>query len=173
MPRGMEAIVAMEAMMRPGGTQLVLNAVLVATLTTMLACGGGAPTPVPAEDGEPNAMATGPIGDGTDFEFDPMWPKPLPNNWTLGNVVGVDVDSNDHIWVVHRPGSLTPQEAGADADPPLAECCRPAPPVIEFNRDGDVVQAWGGPGDGYEWPDSEHGIFIDHLDNVWLGGSGG
>ena len=99
-------------------------------------------------------------------------PRPLPDNWTLGNVVGVAVDSRDHIWIVHRPGSLTPQERGADADPPLAECCRPAPPVIEFNQEGDVVQAWGGPGAGYEWPQSEHGIFIDHLDNVWLGGSG-
>ena len=106
------------------------------------------------------------------FTFDPTWPRPLPDNWTLGNVVGVAVDSRDHIWIVHRPGSLTPQERGADADPPLAECCRPAPPVIEFNQAGDVVQAWGGPGAGYEWPQSEHGIFIDHLDNVWLGGSG-
>ena len=74
---------------------------------------------------------------------------------------------------MHRPGSLNQQESGADADPPLAECCRPAPPVIEFNQAGDVVQAWGGPAHGYEWPQSEHGIFIDHLDNVWLGGSGG
>ncbi len=106
------------------------------------------------------------------FAFDPSWPQPLPDNWTLGNVVGVAVDSRDHIWIVHRPGSLTPQERGADANPPLAECCRPAPPVIEFNQAGDVVQAWGGPGAGYEWPQSEHGIFIDHLDNVWLGGSG-
>ena len=112
-------------------------------------------------------------GDAAAFQYDPTWPKPLPDNWTLGNVVGVAVDARDHVWIVHRPGSLTPQEAGADADPPLAECCRPAPPVIEFNQEGDVVQAWGGPGEGYEWPDSEHGIFIDHLDNVWLGGSGG
>ena len=107
------------------------------------------------------------------FQFDATWPKPLPDNWTLGNVVGVAVDARDHIWVVHRPGSLTPQERGADETPPLAECCRPAPPVIEFNQNGDIVQAWGGPGDGYEWPEAEHGIFIDHLDNVWLGGSGG
>ena len=110
---------------------------------------------------------------GAGFAFDPYWPKPLPDNWTLGNVVGVAVDSRDHIWVVHRPGSLNQQESGADADPPLAECCRAAPPVIEFNQEGDVVQAWGGPSHDYEWPQSEHGIFIDHLDNVWLAGSGG
>ena len=110
---------------------------------------------------------------GAGFAFDPYWPKPLPDNWTLGNVVGVAVDSRDHIWIVHRPGSLNQQESGADADPPLAECCRAAPPVIEFNQEGDVVQAWGGPSHDYEWPQSEHGIFIDHLDNVWLAGSGG
>ena len=111
--------------------------------------------------------------DAAAFQFDATWPKPLPDNWTLGNVVGVAVDARDHIWIVHRPGSLNVQERGADATPPLAECCRPAPPIIEFDQAGNVVNAWGGPGEGYEWPDSEHGIFIDHLDNVWLGGSGG
>ena len=132
---------------------------------------------VTCSDG-PLPIAQAAVGQGgstsdSAFQFDATWPKPLPDNWTLGNVVGVAVDARDHIWVVHRPGSLTLQERGADETPPLAECCRPAPPVIEFNQDGDVVQAWGGPGDGYEWPEAEHGIFIDHLDNVWLGGSGG
>ena len=145
---------------------------LVVGIVATLACGSTLPVPDDDEAGAQMESAAS-AGAGTGFEFDPMWPKPLPENWTLGNVVGVAVDSNDHIWVVHRPGSLTPQEAGADATPPLAECCRPAPPVIEFNQDGDVVQAWGGPGDGYEWPESEHGIFLDHMDNVWLGGSGG
>ena len=117
--------------------------------------------------------STATAGDGTTFELDPTWPRPLPDNWVLGNVVGVAVDSNDHVWIVHRPGSLTQGEMGAVLDPPEAECCRPAPPVIEFNQEGDVMQAWGGPGDGYEWPQSEHGIFIDHMDNVWLGSNGG
>ena len=133
-------------------------------------CGGGS-------TGAPEAVTTpataGDPGDATAFQFDATWPKPLPDNWTLGNVVGVAVDARDDIWIIHRPGSLTAEEAGADASPPLAECCRPAPPVIEFNQDGDVLQAWGGPGEGYEWPQAEHGIFIDHLDNVWIGGSGG
>ena len=147
--------------------------VLLVVLTLSAACNREAPAPTDtASNASLDSRAVN-SSDGTDFEFDPMWPKPLPNNWTLGNVVGVDVDSNDHIWIVHRPGSLTAQEAGADADPPLAECCRSAPPVIEFNQEGDVIQAWGGPGNGFEWPDAEHGIFIDHLDNVWLGGSGG
>ena len=142
----------------------------------LLLCAAGAALGAGASalSGSPAGAAASQAGaDGApSFAFDPTWPKPLPDNWTLGNVVGVAVDSRDHIWIVHRPGSLTPQERGADADPPLAECCRPAPPVIEFNQEGDVVQAWGGPGAGYEWPQSEHGIFIDHLDNVWLGGSG-
>ncbi|MDA1093555.1 MAG: hypothetical protein O3A25_09855 [Acidobacteria bacterium] len=132
--------------------------------------------PPPPEGGNTAAPAsTSPPdpGDATAFQFDATWPKPLPDNWTLGNVVGVAVDARDDIWVIHRPGSLTTQEAGAAADPPLAECCRAAPPVIEFNQAGDVVQAWGGPGEGYEWPEAEHGIFVDHLDNVWIGGSGG
>lgn len=139
-------------------------------LVLSLACG----TPPPSDESPDSVTASAPDpGDPDGFVFDPTWPKPLPDNWTLGNVVGVAVDARDHIWVLHRPGSLTAEEAGAAASPPLAECCRPAPPVIEFNQVGDVVQAWGGPGDGYEWPQSEHGIFIDHLDNVWLGGSGG
>lgn len=113
------------------------------------------------------------------FEYDPTWPKPVPNNWRLGTVVGVRVDSKDHIWIVHRPSTLRPEERQA-ADAPPTICCRPAPPVIEFDQDGKVVQAWGGPGEGYEWPtpganggwSGEHGIFVDLTDHVWLGGNG-
>ncbi len=154
--------------------RLGAGALLIGLAATAAACGPGLEAaPGALRGGEPIAAGAQGAGDAAAFQFDPTWPKPLPDNWTLGNVVGVAVDARDHVWIVHRPGSLTPQEAGADADPPLAECCRPAPPVIEFNQEGDVVQAWGGPGEGYRWPDSEHGIFIDHLDNVWLGGSGG
>ena len=145
---------------------LLLCALGAALAVVAAAPGGASSTGVTAQSGDSMLGGAG-------FAFDPYWPKPLPDNWTLGNVVGVAVDSRDHIWIVHRPGSLNQQESGADADPPLAECCRPAPPVIEFTQEGDVVQAWGGPSHDYEWPQSEHGIFIDHLDNVWLGGSGG
>ena len=109
---------------------------------------------------------------GATLQVDPFWPKPLPDKWLLGHVIGVAVDSRDHVWVLHRPGSLTDSERGAAADPPTSECCVPAPPVIEFDQEGNVVQAWGGPGAGYEWPNGEHGIFVDHLDNVWIGGNG-
>ena len=109
---------------------------------------------------------------GAHYQVDPFWPQELPDNWLLGQVIGVAVDSRDHIWVLHRPLSLTARERGAAEDPPTADCCVPAPPVIEFDPAGNVVQAWGGPGEGYEWPMSEHGIFIDYKDNVWIGGNG-
>jgi DNA-binding beta-propeller fold protein YncE len=106
------------------------------------------------------------------FEVDPFWPKPLPNNWIIGQVSGVAVDSNDHIWILHRPGSLDADEVAAIQDPPLAICCRPAPPVIELDGEGNLIQAWGGPGEDYDWPESEHGIYVDNKDRVWIAGSG-
>lgn len=107
------------------------------------------------------------------FEVDPFWPKPLPNNWVIGSVVGVGVDSRDHVYIVHRQASLNARtEVGAAQDPPTGECCYPAPPVLEFDPEGNLVRGWGGPGDGYQWPASNHGIAIDHLDNVWIGGNG-
>src|SRR5262245_20213993 len=104
------------------------------------------------------------------FEVDPFWPKPLPNNWTLGQVAGVAVDERDHVWIMQRPRSLSRLEAAAGQKPPRAKCCVAAPPVIEFDSDGNVVQAWGGEGTGYEWPKQEHGIRVDK-DFVWFGGN--
>jgi len=106
------------------------------------------------------------------FEVDPLWPKPLPNHWVVGAVVGVSVDSNDHIWIVHRPGSLEAKEQYATMTPKAAECCAAAPPVLEFNEDGDLIGHWGGPGPGYDWPSSNHGITVDYKGNVWIGGNG-
>jgi hypothetical protein len=98
------------------------------------------------------------------YQVDPDWPKPLPNRWLVGAVVGVAVDSKDHVWIVHRPATLQPNETRA--------IWRAAPPVIEFDPEGNVVSAWGGPGNGYDWPDLEHGIHVDADDHVWLGGGG-
>ncbi len=106
------------------------------------------------------------------FQVDPFWPKPLPNRWLLGQVAGVAVDGKDHVWIVQRPRTLTEDERGATLTPPRNECCVPAPAVMEFDPEGNLMQAWGGPGAGYEWPESEHGIFVDHSDHVWLAGNG-
>lgn len=107
------------------------------------------------------------------FEVDPFWPKPLPNGWVLGMAIGVAVDASDHVWIVHRADTLSPIEAAADQNPPAAACCRKAPPVLEFDPDGNLVGHWGGPGEGYEWPLSNHGIFVDHRNHVWIGGNDG
>jgi hypothetical protein len=91
------------------------------------------------------------------FEPDPAFPK-LPNGWVLGNVAGVAVDRHDNVWLIHRPRT-------APADKTAA------PPVLEFDASGKFLRAWGGDGDGFDWPDSEHNIFVDHKDNVWISGS--
>ena len=106
------------------------------------------------------------------FEVDPLWPKPLPNHWILGSAIGVWVDERDHVWMIHRSSAtLDNNEKGVELK--TAECCAGAPPVLEFDAAGNLVGSWGGPGQGYEWPQSNHGIFIDHKGNVWIGGNGG
>jgi NHL repeat-containing protein len=108
------------------------------------------------------------------FEVDTHWPRlPLPNNWTLGELAGIAVDAKDHIWVLHRPRTLQLYERAAAEKPPIAECCVPAPPVIEFDASGRVLRAWGGPGHGYDWPAIEHGLTVDYRGNVWIGGNSG
>jgi hypothetical protein len=60
---------------------------------------------------------------------DPYWPKPLPNKWVMGNVIGVGVDSRDHVYIVHRQDALNAAESGLTQNPPVSECCAGAPPV--------------------------------------------
>ena len=106
------------------------------------------------------------------FEVDPFWPKPLPNHWVLGSSIGVSVDERDHVWMIHR-GSATLAEKEKALETKLSdECCAGAPPVLEFDAAGTLVGHWGGPGAGYEWPTSNHGITVDHKGNVWIGGNG-
>ena len=108
------------------------------------------------------------------FEVDPFWPKPLPNHWLLGSTIGLWVDEQDHVWILHRGSdTLDDNERTLELETPTAEdCCSAAPPVLEFDPEGNLVNAWGGPGDGFEWPISNHGITLDHQGNIWLGGNG-
>src|SRR5439155_23140222 len=94
------------------------------------------------------------------FEVDPMWPKPLPNHWILGQTIGVSVDGQDHIWIIHRAGSLEPGEQHATTNPPTAQCCAPAPPVLEFAQDVTLIGHWGGLGAGYDCPEPNHGYTV-------------
>ncbi|CAH2604463.1 conserved exported protein of unknown function [Rhodovastum atsumiense] len=97
------------------------------------------------------------------LQVDPSWPKPLPHGWVLGEVSGVATDARDHVWIIHRPHSVP---AGQPA----------APPVIEFDPEGRLLQAWGGPwrgqGPRYDWFGNEHGVHVDPRGFVWLGGNG-
>jgi DNA-binding beta-propeller fold protein YncE len=147
---------------------LVIGSALVAALATLVAA------QVVLERAA-EAQAAGGMVEAPRFEVDPFWPKPLPNHWLLGSAIGVGVDAQDHVWIVHRGGATlnARTEMGAATDPKTAEaCCVPAPPVLEFDPAGNLVGHWGGPGEGYEWPESNHGITVDHKGNVWIGGNG-
>jgi len=134
------------------------------------------------------------------FVSDPGWPAPLPHNWQLGQIGGLYVDpKTDHIWVYNRPRTMTNDEAALETrgggngknglgfarpNGPVADCCNAAPSVLEFDTAGKLLQAWGGPADpgwleshckaadGCIWPNSEHGIYVDHKGNLWLAGNG-
>ena len=93
------------------------------------------------------------------FRVDPSWPA-LPNHWVLGDVSQIAVDRRDHVWILHRPRSVPADQQG-----------HAAPPVLELDAAGKFTQGWGGMSDQYEWPSTEHGIFVDYKDNVWIGGS--
>jgi DNA-binding beta-propeller fold protein YncE len=140
--------------------------VFITAATALLAsCGGDGPQVVNSAD------AQAPVAPR--FEVDPFWPKPLPNNWVIGSAIGVSVDSRDHVWMIHRGEALnTRTEASAGTNTPDGECCSPAPPVLEFDPEGNLVGWWGGPGEGFDWPQSNHGLTVDHMDNIWIGGNG-
>jgi hypothetical protein len=130
------------------------------------------------------------------FEADPFWPKPLPNHWVTGSTIGISVDSRDNVWTIHRPNTVDDNFRAADimvgdargrddeaqpgagpsqqtsAPTPIGTCCKVAPPVLVYDQTGNLVKSWGGPGQGYDWPDSNHGITVDHQGNVWLAGNG-
>ena len=93
------------------------------------------------------------------FELDPSWPT-VPDTWVLGEVSSIGTDDQGRILLLHRPRSA-----------PAEERSRAAPPVLEFDIAGNFLGAWGGAGAGYEWPEREHGIYVDHEGAVWIGGN--
>jgi hypothetical protein len=93
------------------------------------------------------------------FEVDPSWPQ-LPNGWVSGHVPSVSVDQHDNVWLITRPNTV-----------PADQQAHASPPVVELDTNGKFVQAWGGPGANYDWPDSDHSIFVDYKGNVWITGS--
>jgi hypothetical protein len=97
------------------------------------------------------------------YQVDPMWPKSLPNHWILGSAIGVATDAQDHVWIIHRPATLNSNEIRGG---------KAAPQILEFDQQGNLVTSFGGPGAGYEWPQSEHGIYVDYKGNVWTAGGG-
>jgi len=129
------------------------------------------------------------------FEVDLLWPRPLPNHWVTGSTIGLSVDAQDNVWTIHRPNTVENNFKAADlmvgdarggddeAQPaaqgqaplkpaPIGKCCKVAPPVLVYDQAGNLVKSWGGPGQGYDWPDSNHGITVDSQGNVWLAGNG-
>jgi len=123
-------------------------------------------------------------GNAPAFKVDPNWPQEMPNHWIMGAVTGVFVDSKQHVWVTHLPETLTEEElyeepwkVGTGPEPgkpkpvQLGTCCKAAPPVLEFDQQGKLVQGWGQGSftDFSDWPREPHGIFVDHQDNVWIG----
>ncbi len=139
-----------------------------AVLALLLALGVGQNLLEKAAEAQTNGKTMAPR-----FEVDPMWPKPLPNHWILGMTIGVGIDSRDHVYIIHRgAATLNPKEIYAMANPPASECCVSAPPILEFDAEGNLIKGWGGPGQGFEWPESNHGITPDSKGNLWIGGNG-
>jgi DNA-binding beta-propeller fold protein YncE len=110
------------------------------------------------------------VADGPRFVADPFWPKPLKENLIIGQVAGLHVDNRDHVWVLHRPNTLLADEKAGKPDD-AKRCCVAAPAVLEFDPEGNFVRGWGGPGQGYDWPKNEHGIYVDPEGYVWVAGN--
>jgi len=103
------------------------------------------------------------------FVVDPFWPKPLPNHWILGQTIGLSTDARDNVWIIHRPASVEQKESYSARSE--ADCCTPAPDVLEFSSTGALLRHWGKV-EGHDWPTSNHGITVDRDGNVWLGANG-
>jgi len=105
------------------------------------------------------------------FRVDPFWPGPLPNRWSMQQVTGLYVDHMDHIWFLNRGNGVEGDEIGGDGNPPRIECCVRGPEVVEMDQDGNVHNAWGGPGFHPKWPTALQTIIPDREGFVWVGGT--
>ena len=148
-------------------TQILLPPLAVTLAVFWSGC-GATPDSAATEDAPAADLAS--AGGVPTFRVDPAWPREMPDKWILGSVTSVFVDKTDHVWVTHLPETLTPEEAAAVQDPPIGTCCVPAPTVIEFDANGEVVQSWGDPSQDISvYPRNPHGLFVDHNDFVWIG----
>jgi DNA-binding beta-propeller fold protein YncE len=120
------------------------------------------------------AIAQGKSGAPPALRVVALWPQPLPNHQVFGSVTGVAVDAQDHVWVLHRGAdSLEPAERGVTLSPPTSGiCCVAAPFVGEFDSAGKLLSGFGGPGQGYQWPQAVGGIATDAKGNVWIAAMG-
>ena len=105
------------------------------------------------------------------YQLDPSWPQELPNRWITGNIHGVAVDKDDHVWVLSAPRTVPADQAGAAQTPPRSACCIPAPSVLELDAAGRVIKSWGGPSYLPDWPTDDHGLWVDKEDNIWIAGN--
>jgi DNA-binding beta-propeller fold protein YncE len=148
-------------MKRISSVSVTVSALAVAGAFTLTAMG-------------PTVFAQGRGAAAPAYRVDPLWPQPLPNHWVFGSVTGVAVDAQDHLWVVHRGAdSLESNEKGMMLTPPTSSvCCVAAPFVLEFDAAGKVVSSFGGPGQGYNWPQSPGSLAVDGKGNVWITAAG-
>ena len=114
--------------------------------------------PVVGSNGLSAAQAAGQTF-SSQYEVDPEWPQ-VPAQWKLGDASSFAVDAEDNVWLLHRPRTLSDEDFSSAA-----------PPIVVFNADGRMIDAWGGDGPGYQWPQREHFIHLDESGNVWLGGN--
>jgi hypothetical protein len=94
----------------------------------------------PGTEGPPGNLTGSPA---LRFTVDNTWPQVLPNNWDIGEVGGLQVDTYNNIWVLQRPGTETADDLYAAQSPPVGGCCMPAPPILEFNTAGVLLNAIG------------------------------